>query len=256
MIKVSVHIKQAVRIAADELGSVAEIERRSAISHSTLSRYLSGQTPQMSEVTWKQLWPVIAPYVPSDLRDSLRKAGIPVDGDIEGGGSTARREAEKSGTVPSMVKVPVIGFAAAATANPALMPMADFASEFADEYQAFPLARQGDFCLVVSGDSMLPWYPEGTRLLCRSCRPERGQRVVAVLGSGEVVFKVFVEKDDKFCLFSINEDGQDFVFAKTDYGAVRAIYSIIESIRDEQAIDKAMRSSGIHHRWEDKLKSI
>ena len=72
-----------------------------------------------------------------------------------------------------------------------------------------------------------------------------------------MVFKVFVEKGDKFCLFSINEDGgEDFVFSKTDYGAVRAIYSIIESIRDEQAIDKAMRSSGIHHRWEDKLKTI
>lgn len=80
--------------------------------------------------------------------------------------------------------------------------------------------------------------------------------MVAVLGSGEVVFKIFVEKDDKFCLFSINDDGHDLVFAKSDYGAVRAIYSIIESIRDEQAVDRAMKSSGIRHRWEDKLKSI
>ena len=169
---------------------------------------------------------------------------------------TARHDVALPTGEGAMLKVPVIGFAAAAMANPALMPIAEFANENADDYQAFPLAQPGDFCLVVSGDSMLPWYPEGTRLLCRACRPGRGQRVVAVLGSGEVVFKVFVEKDDKFCLFSINEDGEDFVFSKTDYGAVRAIYSIIESIRDEQAIDKAMRSSGIRHRWEERLKSI
>ena len=264
MIKVSVHIKQAIRAAAEALGSVTEIERRSAISHSTFSRYLSGQTPQMNEVTWKQLWPVIAPYVPVDLRQSLQKDGLPLDFSTAAQAArntpetadTARHEVKVPSDTAAMLKVPVIGFAAAATANPAIMPIAEFANEYADDYQAFPLAQPGDFCLVVSGDSMLPLYPEGTRLLCRSCRPQHGQRVVAVLGSGEVVFKVFAEKDDKFCLFSINDDGADFVFSKTDYGAVRAIYSIIESIRDEQAIDKAMRSSGIRHRWEEKLKSI
>ena len=58
------------------------------------------------------------------------------------------------------------------------------------------------------------------------------------------------------CLLSINEDHLKMIVSKTDYGSVRAIYSIIESIRDEQAIDKAMRSSGIRHRWEEKLKTI
>ena len=209
----------------------------------------------MSERTWRDLYPHIKQYLPADadVPEPSRQSVATVAG---GEPRTARHDV-KLPAGAAMLKVPVIGFAAAAMANPALMPIAEFATEYADDYQAFPLAQPGDFCLVVSGDSMLPWYPEGTRLLCRSCRPGRGQRVVAVLGSGEVVFKVFVEKDDKFCLFSINEDGgEDFVFSKTDYGAVRAIYSIIESIRDEQAIDKAMRSSGIHHRWEDKLKSI
>lgn len=249
--KITREIRNAIVRAVEEAGGQSALERVSGVSQRNLSRYVSG-IESMSERTWRDLYPHIKAFLPADCNVSAPK---------KRGRGTIPTASRNDVTMPpdagAMLKVPVIGFAAAAMANPALMPIADFANEYADDYQAFPLAQPGDFCLVVSGDSMLPWYPEGTRLLCRACRPVRGQRVVAVLGSGEVVFKVFVEKDDKFCLFSINEDGgEDFVFSKTDYGAVRAIYSIIESIRDEQAIDKAMRSSGIRHRWEEKLKTI
>lgn len=252
-VKIDKAIIGAIRRAINDAGSQTAFAERAGINQPTVNMIVNGNTKSITRPNWIKLHPLIKQYLPtdSDLPAPRKHA--------EAGGKdapqTARQEA-KPAESSAMLKVPVIGFAAAATANPALMPIAEFASEYADDYQAFPLAQPGDFCLVVSGDSMLPWYPEGTRLLCRPCRPGRGQRVVAVLGSGEVVFKVFVEKDDKFCLFSINEDGQDYVFSKTDYTAVRAIYPIIESIRDEQAIDKAMRSSGIRHRWEDKLKEL
>lgn len=251
--KITREIRNAIVRAVEEAGGQSALERISGVSQRNLSRYISG-IDSMSARTWRDLYPYIRQYLPADADVPPPPRQGPEAGQLQ---RTARHDVKMPAPAAAMLKVPVIGFAAAATANPAIMPIAEFASEFADDYQAFPLAQPGDFCLVVSGDSMLPWYPEGTRLLCRPCRPGRGQRVVAVLGSGEVVFKVFVEKDDKFCLFSINEDGgEDFIFSKTDFGAVRAIYSIIESIRDEQAIDQAMRSSGIHHRWEDKLKTI
>ena len=245
--KITREIKSAIIRAVEEAGGQSALERISGVSQRNLSRYVSG-IDSMSERTWRDLYPHVKQYLPADCDAPIPKTAVR---------KTAHIEVKPPDGEPAMLKVPVIGFAAAATVNPAIMPIAEFASEYADDYQAFPLAQPGDFCLVVSGDSMLPWYPEGTRLLCRPCRPGRGQRVVAVLGSGEVVFKVFADKGDKFCLFSINDDGgEDFVFSKTDFGAVRAIYSIIESIRDERAIDQAMRSSGIHHRWEDKLKGI
>lgn len=239
----------ALNRAIDDAGSQSELARKSGVGQATISAIINPkkQNKTILASIYEQLYPYVRQYM---------NAAPPV---VQADRATAAAhiEVKPPDGEPAMLKVPVIGFAAAATVNPAIMPIAEFASEYADDYQAFPLAQPGDFCLVVSGDSMLPWYPEGTRLLCRPCRPGRGQRVVAVLGSGEVVFKVFADKGDKFCLFSINDDGgEDFVFSKTDFGAVRAIYSIIESIRDERAIDQAMRSSGIHHRWEDKLKSI
>lgn len=257
MIIITEKVRRAIARAAEGYGGQSEFARQTGTTQQAISKYISGVIGKMSERTWRDLYPHIKQYLPADSNLSVPGGTVQAKPSGEGGDMrTARHDVALPTGEGAMLKVPVIGFAAAAMANPALMPIAEFANENADDYQAFPLAQPGDFCLVVSGDSMLPWYPEGTRLLCRACRPGRGQRVVAVLGSGEVVFKVFVEKDDKFCLFSINEDGEDFVFSKTDYGAVRAIYSIIESIRDEQAIDKAMRSSGIRHRWEERLKSI
>ena len=62
----------------------------------------------------------------------------------------------------------------------------------------FSWTNEGDIVLEVSGDSMLPWYPAHTRLLCRPCRPHIGDRVIAVLKDGEVIFKIYVEGKRKF----------------------------------------------------------
>ena len=153
---------------------------------------------------------------------------------------------------------PVISEAAAAQCNTAFIPIADWADQQAEERVSFSEGRAGDFVLRVSGESMLPWYPPNTLILARpNERPKNGDRVIAVLGSGEVVFKVFAENGEYFYLLSVNDaDGQDFKFRKTDFAAVRAIYLVIQSMRDERALDRAMERRGISHFWQDRIKSL
>lgn len=104
---------------------------------------------------------------------------------------------------------------------------------------------------------MLPWYPAHTRLLCRPCRPHIGDRVIAVLKDGEVIFKIYVEGKRKFGFKSINKDeGIELLYDKTDYSAVRDIYVVIESARDERALDMAMKNAGVCHFWEKELKEL
>lgn len=153
---------------------------------------------------------------------------------------------------------PVISEAAAAQCNTAFVPIADWADEYAESRVSFSEGRAGDFVLRVSGTSMLPWYPPNTLILARpNERPKNGDRVIAVLADGSVVFKVFAENKDHFFLLSVNEtDGQDFKFAKTDFAAVRAIYLVIQSMRDERALDRAMDEKGLSHFWEKKIQEI
>ena len=153
---------------------------------------------------------------------------------------------------------PVISEAAAAQCNTAFVPIADWASEVAEERVSFSEGRPGDFVLRVSGTSMMPWYPPNTLILARPHeRPKNGDRVIAVLADGSVVFKVFAEKGEFFYLLSVNEaDGADFKFAKTDFGAVRDIYLVIQSMRDERALDRAMTEKGIAHFWQNKLNKL
>ena len=105
---------------------------------------------------------------------------------------------------------------------------------------------------------MLPWYPPNTLILARpNERPKNGDRVIAVLADGSVVFKVFAENGDYFYLMSVNDtDGRDFKFRKNDYAAVRAIYLVIQSMRDERALDRAMDQKGIAHFWQEKIKNL
>lgn len=48
----------------DEWGSALEVERRTHISNSTISRYLSGRLPRMNESTWNVLVPHLMKYMP------------------------------------------------------------------------------------------------------------------------------------------------------------------------------------------------
>lgn len=154
-------------------------------------------------------------------------------------------------------KFPVISDAAAAECNTAFMPISDYAEINAEDQVSFTEGKEGDVVIRVTGSSMSPWYPPGTLILVRpNQRLQTGERVVAVLKDGEVVFKCFAEKGDKYYLLSINQSGKDYEFRKDEYNPVRAVYTVIQSMRDEKALDRAMAEAGIHHFWETKLKEL
>jgi SOS-response transcriptional repressor LexA len=142
---------------------------------------------------------------------------------------------------------PIISDATAATVNRAYMSAIDFATEYAEDYVSFSKGCPGDFVIKVSGDSMAPWYPEGTLLLVRpNVKLVNGDRVVAVLADGTTLFKIFGEDESSIFLFSENrQDGQDYMFSKTDFNGVRALYLVVQSMRDERALDSAKERQGI-----------
>lgn len=152
--------------------------------------------------------------------------------------------------------VPIISSAAAASCNPGLMPLLECVNQYSEETAFFKQAKEGDFAIEVSGTSMSPWYPEGTLLLVRPYQDlHNGQRVVAVLDEGEIVFKVYAEKDDKVCLFSISGDGQDYIFTRPQV-RIRYICRVVASIRNEDDLDEEMKHQSIVHNWELKLKNL
>ena len=159
--------------------------------------------------------------------------------------------------IPRNKLFPVLGEAAAASVDTLSFPLADYAQDHAEELQYFPHGQPGDFSIQVAGTSMLPWYPPGTRLLLRgNVRIKNGERVVVIMEDGEVIFKIFVKADDQIALFSIEDNGRDYVFDAHNAREIKGIYKVIESFRDEAKLDEAMQQAGIHHRWEDKLAKL
>lgn len=168
-----------------------------------------------------------------------------------------RRPSECSFDVPPPVFVPLLTVAQAATLQAA--PFGPSAPSIEDgEQSGFINAKPGDFAIVVSGSSMMPWYPPGTHILVgRDEIPKTGDRVAAMLAERtEPVFKVFIDHGDSFELLSINErDGlQPIRLNKMDRTEWYWCWPIKESKRDERALDAAMREFGIHHFWEKKVQ--
>ena len=75
-IKVTNDIRHALRMLIDDWGSALEVERRTGISNSTISRYLSGRLPRMNASTWNALAPHLVAHLPYD-GDSDRRTPIP-----------------------------------------------------------------------------------------------------------------------------------------------------------------------------------
>lgn len=167
-----------------------------------------------------------------------------------------RRPSECSFDVPPPVFVPLLTVAQAAEV--ACHTSGDPATNIqAGEQSGFVNAKPGDFAIVVSGRSMMPWYPPGTHILVgRDEIPKTGDRVAAMLAERtEPVFKVFIDHGDSFELLSINErDGLPPIrLNKMDRTEWYWCWPIKESKRDERALDAAMREFGIHHFWEKNI---
>lgn len=218
--------------SAIKLSDSQEIVARAiGIDKSLLCKYISGRVKSVQTDTWNKL----CDYFPEI--DDRKKA--------------LHSECEMvTGAMPTY---PVISMAAAAeAAGVVYMPIDEYAELYAEQRLSFSAGQPGDVVMRVAGDSMLPWYPPGTFLLIRPARGIRsGDRVVAILDDGEVVFKVFVERKKTWMLVSINGDkGRNYIFKKEDRQGVRAMYVVIQSMRHEKELDEAMREKGIHHSWE------
>ena len=164
-----------------------------------------------------------------------------------------RRPGDCSFDVPAPVFVPLLTVAQAASVQASPFGPAQNIEEGAQS--GFMNAKPGDFAIVVSGRSMLPWYPPGTHILVgRDEIPKTGDRVVAMLaGNSEPIFKVFVDHGESFDLLSINSrDGLPPIHLnKMDRTEWYWCWPIKESKRNERDLDAAMREFGIHHFWED-----
>lgn len=75
-IKITPEIIQALRKLIDEWGSALEVERRTHVANSSISRYLSGHLPRMNDSTWRALAPHLAKFMPNEA--AAPSAGLPV----------------------------------------------------------------------------------------------------------------------------------------------------------------------------------
>ncbi|QSH41496.1 XRE family transcriptional regulator [Lentisphaerota bacterium ZTH] len=132
----------------------------------------------------------------------------------------------------TMQEVPVISFAQAATYEPALEPIDDFAVGCADHFELFKSEiKPGYFALDVEGDSMSPEFPHGTTLLVAGGEyPQRGDIVAAKLRSGQVVVKKYYRKNNIIYLESENPSGKNFEWhCKSDPNYIVWMYPVIEA---------------------------
>ena len=227
-----------LRVVCD--GNNSEIARKFGVTRSHIGNIFKGKVTYFEPKTWERIEPILRPYI---------KPHVP----------KATESNVEFVTIDTKDKLfPVISEAAAAGCNTSYVPLAEYARENSEDLRFFDLGKPGDVVIRVAGESMLPWYPPGTLVLVRpNKKPQTGQRVVAVLEDGEVVFKIFGETKNHFHLLSLNShDGKDFHFEKNDFRSIRSVWIVIQSARNEMELDKAMQKAGIHHEWEDKLEKF
>ena len=116
---------------------------------------------------------------------------------------------------------------------------------------AFPNAKPGDIALEVTDDSMSPDYPIGTIVLARPSKMlSNGNRVVAIGEDGKVLIRVFQKIEDAAVLHAIKHDEPSTAIIRKDN---IHLYKIIQSIRNEDHYDEAMRVSDFSATWQSKL---
>lgn len=222
-------ITQEIRDAIEkylEKHSVSDLARQVGLSNTAISDWRSGTATFIRPSNWNKIEPVLRPYM-------------------------ANAETARPSTA-EFVGFPIVSIAAAATNNPAIMPIADFLDENEEkEFLLLPKGkgRAGDFAIRICGDSMSPWYPDGTIVLVRHQKPQDGDMVVAVLADGEVVIKYYVDNGDEFTLAPENGCGMPYTFKKSDFGAIRSMYQVVYSIRDEIAVKEAAKAEGKEPSW-------
>lgn len=238
MMQITDQVRAAIgRVLIDKDMRETELAKAIGVSQRTVNCWKNGKIKSISPRYWEKLEPYLRQY----LGEAPHTAHKIV--------SNAEFITEPLPTYP------VISLAAAAECNTAIMPMADFADANSEERMPFQDGRPGDVAIRIVGDSMEPWYPSGTLVLIRpGARLRSGDGVIAILADGSVVFKTYVERRNTFLLLSINEDnGCKFEFNKSDHFAVRGLYLVVGSFRNEIKLRETMHANGKHHFWEKYL---
>ena len=233
-------IRHAIKCLQEEKALTSDgLAKLVVVSQSSANSWRNGQAKSIRPAHWAKLKPYLDPYLPKDTPTPTQRPNPKVESNAEF-------------VTEPMPTYPVISLAAAAECNTAIIPMADYADANSEERVSVHNGRPGDVAIRVVGDSMEPWYPAGTIVLVRpGARLRNGDGVIAILADGSVVFKTYVERKDTFLLLSINEDnGCKLEFKKSDHFAVRGIYLVVTSIRDEIKLRETMHASGKHHFWE------
>lgn len=209
--------------------SNAEMGRRLELSKGHMSKIMNEKVGYFEDKTWERIEPILQPFIAAVKRSNVR----PVD-------------------PKGWRAVPIISIAAADTINNRYLP--EYVENNSDDEIMFPGALDQDFAIKITGDSMAPWYPSGTIVLCREKFPTHGKRVVVMMTDGTVLFKVFAQKEDKLYLMSINSKfgGKDFEIDEN----VQKVFPIVASIRNEDDIDAEMVKHGIKHAWKRRLEGM
>lgn len=115
------------------------------------------------------------------------------------------------------------------------LPNTEAGKEHIAQYIAFPNAREGDICVVVSGDSMSPTFPSGSIVLLRHVEDwaefiEYGQIYVIELRDGRRLIKEVrkAQESDKWLCKSHNATYDDVELPKklvTRIFLVKAMYA-------------------------------
>lgn len=67
MPKIDDSIRKALAEAAEYYGSILAIAQKAGVSHSTLSKYQSGQIKTINQTTWNALEPHLRPFLPGNM---------------------------------------------------------------------------------------------------------------------------------------------------------------------------------------------
>lgn len=222
--------------------SQSEIARRSGVSQKNISRYISGFVGRINDRLWRDLYPVVAQYIPASVRDHYAPDQFPQPPILKSDLNTPNAEV-RAADAYRLRPVPVITFAQAAGFEPALEPLVDYLKETSDRAEIFPDVKDTYFALEVSGDSMSPDYPNGSIALVAGGEfPERGDIVVAKLATGQVVMKEYHRKNNVVSLRSRNPAGQNFEWnIKENPGFIQWMFPVMQIIikpRDQRRAEK------------------
>ena len=243
MVKVDREFREILRRAAEDLGSQSELARRAGIGKQHISKYIRGDIKKMEKETWEKLAPHIRPYLPPGFFP-VREEGAPWSAEVS--------------PAPEMKSIPVISIAQAAGFDCTLEPFDDYASSLDHEEAPMFEEKEGMFAVRITGDSMTPWYPQGTIVYINGREyPSSGKRVIAKLkNSGEVVFKIFYRHQNKVMLLSFDDSGRNFIWENPNDNPFVWIYPVKYSFRDEDAIDSEVYLHGVEPQWLARVRAM